>query len=97
MDKVLFDELLASVREAGQIRRGARAPARRFEFSAPDIKAIRDKAGLTQSDFANLMGVSVNTLQNWEQGRRHPHGPALALLKVAEKNLPAVVEAVHAA
>ncbi len=96
MDKKLFDELLNSVREAGKIKRKQRAPVREFEFSGPDVKAIRQQAELSQSDFAHLMGVSVDTLQNWEQNRRTPRGPALALLKVAQTNLKAIVDAVHA-
>ena len=50
----------------------------------------------TQSEFALLIGVSVSTLQNWEQGRRKPEGPARALLKVASKNPDAVCKALEA-
>ncbi len=96
MDKELFAELLESVREAGQIKRGKRRAARTFKFTGPDIKAIRERAGLSQAGFAHLMGVSVDTLQNWEQGRRKPRGPALALLKVAQTDLETIVRAVHA-
>jgi len=52
--------------------------------SSPDV--IRHRLGLTQDAFAGLLGVSVQTLRNWEQGTREPRGPALALLRIVEKN-----------
>jgi putative transcriptional regulator len=88
-----FDELIKSVREAGKIKRGQMAPSRRFTFGPVDIREIRAKLGLSQSEFALLIGVSVATLQNWEQGRRQPEGPARALLRIAAKNPKAVLEA----
>jgi len=48
-----------------------------------DIVALRRFAGLTQNEFAEALGISVHTLRNWEQGRRSPEGPALALLRIA--------------
>jgi putative transcriptional regulator len=65
-----------SVREGGAILRGEKEPARRFEITAPDVKQIRERYELSQSEFAALLGVSVKTLQNWEQGRRSPQGAA---------------------
>ena len=88
-----FEKLVESVREAGRIRRGEVEPARRFEVRAEDIKAIRSKLDKSQSEFALMIGVSVSTLQNWEQGRRQPEGPARALLKVASVNPEAVAAA----
>jgi putative transcriptional regulator len=64
-----------------------------FEFSPLDIKAIRAQLNQSQHEFAHLIGVSVGTLQNWEQGRRKPEGPARALLQVAMHNPQAVQEA----
>ena len=58
-----------------------------------DVKAIRGRLGKSQAEFALMIGVSVSTLQNWEQGRRRPEGPAQALLKVASVNPEAVAEA----
>jgi putative transcriptional regulator len=49
-------------------------------------KDIRDKLKLSQSAFAELLGVSMRTLQGWEQGRREPQGPAVALLRIAEQH-----------
>jgi putative transcriptional regulator len=88
-----FQQLLASVKEAGRIKRGEQAPARKFEVRAEDVRAIRSKLGKSQSEFALMIGVSVSTLQNWEQGRRQPEGPARALLKVASVNPGAVAAA----
>lgn len=93
MKKKLFDELVESVREAGRIRRGEIPPSRRFVFNPVDIKAIRDRLGKTQAEFAEMIGVSTSTLRNWEQGRRTPEGPARALLRVAAENPDAVAHA----
>jgi len=94
MNDELFDELLASVREGGAILRGEQAPSRQFEVSAPDVKQIRKQYDLSQSEFAALLGVSIKTLQNWEQGRRTPHGTARVLLQVAAKHPDAVWDVV---
>jgi putative transcriptional regulator len=51
-----------------------------------DIVALRRFAGLTQEEFAEALSISVHTLRNWEQGRRSPEGPALALLRVAARH-----------
>lgn len=88
-----FDRLVTSVRQAGQIRRGEAEPTRVHEVGPADVKAVREGLGASQSEFALMIGVSVSTLQNWEQGRRQPEGPARALLKVAAKNPKAVAEA----
>jgi putative transcriptional regulator len=88
-----FDLLVKSVRQAGRIRRGEMAPARRFEVRAGDVKAMRHKLNKSQSEFALMIGVSDSTLQDWEQGRREPEGPARASLKVAAENPAAVAAA----
>ncbi len=93
MKKGDFDQLARSVRQAGAIRRGEQPPSRRFEFAPADVKAIRRQLGVSQSEFALMIGISVATLRNWEQGRRSPEGPARALLKVAAENPDAVFEA----
>ncbi|MCD1653740.1 glycoside hydrolase family 11 protein [Treponema zuelzerae] len=86
-----FALLVDSIKEAGKIQRGHQKESRRFEMNAPDIRAIREHSNKTQADFAYMIGVSVATLRNWEQGRRKPEGPALALLKIVSKN-PEYVE-----
>ena len=90
-----FQELMSSVREAGRIHRGTAKPSRTTVFRPADVKSVRDKLGASQSEFALMIGVSISTLQNWEQGRRTPDGPALALLRVAARNPKAVAEALH--
>ena len=96
MKKDQFDDLAKSIRQAGRIRRGESKPGRRFVFQPADIKSIRDSLNKSQSEFALMIGVSVSTLQNWEQGRRQPEGPARALLKVAAENPKAVEKALSA-
>jgi len=54
--------------------------------SGEDIAALRRFVRLTQAQFAQAMGISVHTLRNWEQGRRHPEGPAIALLRIAARH-----------
>lgn len=96
MNKKLFSRLVTSVKQAGQIHRGEIPPSRRFEFSSLDVKKIRENLHQSQPEFASLIGVSVATLRNWEQGRRHPVGPAMALLKVVSENPKAVMKALAA-
>lgn len=93
MKKQLFDELVESIKEAGQIHRGETRPSREFVFDPQDVRAIRAKLHKSQSEFARMIGVSISTLQNWEQGRRQPHGPARALLVVASKAPDVVAKA----
>ncbi len=91
-----FDKLVTSIRQAGAIRRGERRPSRAFDFKPEDVRAIRQNLRKSQAEFALLIGVSVATLRNWEQGRRAPEGPARALLRVAAANPRAVVRALSA-
>ena len=93
MRKTDFDKLVVSIRQAGRIRRGEIKPSRVTQFAPPNIRAIRRRLRQSQAEFARMIGVSVATLQNWEQGRRVPHGPARALLKVAAVNPQAVAAA----
>ena len=95
MKKEVFEELLESVRQGGQILRGERKPARVFSAAEPDAREIRELYGLSQEKFASLMGISVATLRNWEQGRRSPEGPARVLLQVAAKHPDAVLDVVR--
>jgi putative transcriptional regulator len=54
--------------------------------SGDDVAVLRKFVGLTQAEFAKAIGISVHTLRNWEQGRRHPEGPAIALLRIAARH-----------
>jgi putative transcriptional regulator len=92
MKKAQFEELLESVREMKAIEKGLKKPSRTFAFPPPDARQIRRKFQLTQSDFARLIGISVSTLRNWEQGLRVPEGPAQVLLRVVEAHPKAVFD-----
>ncbi len=93
MRKELFNELLDSVKEAAAIERGERKPSRIFEVKkGTEVSRVRAQLGLSQSKFAALLGISPNTLKNWEQGRRRPTGAAKILLKVAARYPKAVLE-----
>jgi len=83
MKKELFEELLESVKQGGSIMRGVMKPSRAFEFPESEVRKIRKHYGLSQDKFASLMGISVATLRNWEQGRRKPEGAARVLFWVA--------------
>lgn len=95
MEDELFQQLAASLKEGGAILRGKKKPARSATLQAPDAKAVREKLGLSQVQFAALIGISPRTLQNWEQGHRRPEGTARALLRVAEAHPEAVLAALH--
>jgi putative transcriptional regulator len=88
MRKDLFDELVESVKEMKAIQAGRRKPARVTNAKdlvrdTPNVAQLRESFKLSQAKFAVLLGISVDTLQNWEQGRRSPEGPAKVLLRVA--------------
>jgi putative transcriptional regulator len=94
MDEKLFTELVESIQQAGRYLRGEAKPTRGFEFPDPDVKTIREATHLTQVQFAQLIGVKLKTLQNWEQRRARPTGPARALLRIVERH-PEALEALH--
>jgi len=79
--------IIESMKEALAISRGE-MPPELYKVHIPenvDVKAIREKMGLSQSSFANRFGLSVYSLRNWEQGKRQPDPTARAYLKVIEK------------
>jgi putative transcriptional regulator len=78
-------EILDGIRE---IKRGEHGRV----INVPSVSAIRQKTGLSQRKFAQLLGVSIRTLQEWEQGRRAPSGAARTLLRIAARNPRAVLE-----
>lgn len=80
------NEILTGLNEIKNYKKG-KLKLRALELSEPsDPKIIREKLSLSQSAFAGLLGVSMRTLQDWEQGRRNPQGPAVALLRIAEQH-----------
>lgn len=86
MDDQAFDDLLTSIQDMSKHMRSEPVAVRVREFSDPDVKAIREKTGLSQTGFASLIGIKPKTLQNWEQKRVRPAGPARALLKIVDAN-----------
>ncbi len=92
MKKELFVELLESVKQGAAIMKGKVKPSRCMEFPESEVRKIREQYGLSQDRFASLIGISVATLRNWEQGRRKPEGPARVLLRVAAKHPEAILD-----
>ena len=89
--KSLFDDLCTGLQQAIDYERGTGKAKTRTLMIAPvkkysndEIKAIRNRAGMTQTVFANYMGVSKKTVEAWELGRTHPTGPAYRLLDILE-------------
>jgi putative transcriptional regulator len=91
MKKEHFDELLESVTQGGAILNGTMQASRSTEFPTSEVRRIRETYGLSQDKFASLLGISVATLRNWEQGRRKPEGPARVLLRVASEHPEAIL------
>jgi putative transcriptional regulator len=92
MKDELFQELLESVKQGAAMMKGTMQPSRTFEFPETEVRALREQFGLSQDKFANLVGISVGTLRNWEQGRRKPEGPARVLLRVASLHPEALLD-----
>lgn len=103
MRKALFDELVESVKEMKAIQAGRLKPARvtrakdLLHADTPDVATLRESFNLSQAKFATLLGISVDTLQNWEQRRRRPEGPAKVLLRVAATHPEALLDAARPA
>lgn len=98
MTKEAFESIAAGLADAIAYARGdkSRGKARVVEVPTIDVAAMRKKLGLSQDRFAAAFGVSPSTVRNWEQGRRHPEGPAKVLLRVIDKEPEAVLRALHA-
>ena len=93
-ERDLGAEILAGIDEIRAYKQG-KPGLKVTELSEPsEPKAIRAQLNLSQSAFAGLLGVSMRTLQDWEQGRRAPQGPAIALLRIAEQQ-PEVFAKLH--
>src|SRR6218665_4000255 len=88
-----FESIKQGLQEAIAHARGDERGVRVHRPRAIDVKAVRAKVGMTQEQFAARFGFSTATLRHWERGDRTPHGPALVLLNVIERNPQAVIEA----
>jgi putative transcriptional regulator len=94
------DEFVKSIETAlgevlDHVRGKITLESREVEVLCPEVRAIRQQYSLSQQDFARIFGISVRTLQQWEQGRRLPQGPAKVLLNVIAKNPEAVWGVLH--
>ena len=100
MQKELFDQPAGNAKESSRKRRSvavAGADKTHHELREPNVAKLRKSVGLSQARFAAALGISVATLQNWEQGRRRPDGPARVLLNVFKRHPKIVAESVAAA
>ena len=95
MEKNMFDELMASALEMDQIVKGEKEAARCFEFPDPEVITIRERMGVSQEKFALMLGVSKRTVENWEQGRRHPTGAARSLLRIVDADPEHALKALY--
>ncbi len=85
-DRDIGKEIIDGLNEIEEFKKG-KLKLRTAELSEPsEPKVIRKRMNLSESAFAGLLGVSTRTLQDWEQGRRSPQGPAVALLRIAEQH-----------
>jgi len=91
-DRNIGQEILEGIKEIKAFKKGKiKLETRTLKEPAP-AKTIREQLRLSQTAFASLMGVSPRTLQDWEQGRRKPQGPAKALLRIAEQHPEIFIE-----
>lgn len=97
MNEVLFRKLTTSLRQAKAIRAGTLQPSRRTVLTKEHPAAVRTRLGKTQEEFADMIGVPLGTLRNWEQGHREPTGPAKALLIAAAKYPEEIADALGGA
>lgn len=87
----IFNSIKKGLNEAVAFSEGECPKVVIHSFSPIDVKNVRSKTGMSQSEFASAFGISVSTLRHWERGDRVPHGPALVLLNVVEKEPKAVL------
>ncbi len=88
-----YDSIEQGLKEAIEHARGGKTKAVVHEFRPVDVKNLRSRIGMSQSEFASAFGISVSTLRHWERGDRTPQGPALVLLNVVAREPEAVLKA----
>jgi len=91
-DRNIGQEILEGIKEIKRFKKGEIKLQKRNLNEPSPAKIIRKKLRLSQSAFAGLMGVSPRTIQDWEQGRRNPQGPAKSLLRIAEQHPEIFIE-----
>jgi putative transcriptional regulator len=94
MSRKAFDKIMVGLEDALAYAKGDKSRGIEHVPGA-DVRAARKRLGMTQKDFARNFGVSIETLRNWEQGRRRPEGPARVLLTIIDRNPQAVLEALR--
>ncbi len=95
MKKSLFNDLIKSIKEARDISDGKKKPSRHFTVTPIDIKTLRKELKFSQTQFADIIGIPVATLRNWEQGRTNPEGPARVLITALKNNPQGVIKAIN--
>ena len=88
-----FDSIQQGLLESIEFAKGQTEGATVHKFDPVDVKAIRTKVDMSQSEFASTFGISLGTLRHWERGDRTPRGPALVLLNILAKDPQAVIKA----
>ena len=91
-DRNIGQEILEGIKEIKRFKKGEMKLHTRNLNEPSPAKITRKKLRLSQSAFASLMGVSPRTIQDWEQGRRKPQGPAKSLLRIAEQHPEIFIE-----
>src|SRR6266700_1696976 len=99
MKKERFDRLVSSLEEVRDHVATGRFAGRitRVEIGGGEVRAVRERSGMTQQQFADTFGIGLGTLQKWERGERRPSGAAKSLLRVMQADLPSVVKALDVA
>ena len=97
MAKEAYDAILEGLNDALAYAKGdkSKGVAHALPVGAPDVRAARQRLGLSQAEFAARFGIGVGTVRNWEQRRRRPRGAAFLLLKLIEANPQAVIDVIN--
>ncbi len=90
-----FKNIMAGLEDALAFAEGDNSRAKAHKIEVVDVKAVRKKTGLSQPKFAAVFKIPVGTLRGWEQGRRQPEGPAVALLRIIDKEPETAIRALH--
>jgi len=89
-----FTEISAGLNDAISHAKGEKTKTIEHKMESIDVKAIRQKTGMSQQKFCTTFGISLGALRHWEQGLRNPRGTARVLLKVVEHNPDAIIESI---
>ena len=90
-----FNSIKQGLEEAIDFSNGRMNEARVFRPASVNVKALREKVRMTQTEFAAAFGISLGTLRHWERGDRAPHGPALVLLNLVQKEPQTILRVLH--